>query len=406
MTIWILALVLLAALAGLGYRQGAIRTVCSFAGIVLGVMLAAPLGRLLFKPLLPHLGVHSPIMIWLLPPLVAFVLIWIAFKAAGYTVHHKVTVYYKYQAGDLRLAFWNRLHHRLGLCVGLLNGAAWFVLISFVIFNFSYWTAQIASSDNETRTTQFINYLGRNLDNTGMDKVARTLAPMPPIYYKLADLAGLLIQNPDLDGRLGDYPAFLSLGERSDFQQLAQDKDFVSAWKHHAPAGQLLNDPQIKSILQNTDLVNTVWGLIRDNLDDLLTYLKTGQSPKYGSEKILGRWKFNAGVTAAMLLQSRPNIPAKEMRAARAWMQQIYAQTELVAGADGQVFLDNFPQVKPGKPPTVETATLQGKWKSDGDGYDLSLNGNGQTKSMSASTDGLRLKIKTDEQTLVFDRME
>ena len=44
MTIWVLAVVLLAALAALGYRQGAIRVGFSFVGILFGAALAVPLG--------------------------------------------------------------------------------------------------------------------------------------------------------------------------------------------------------------------------------------------------------------------------------------------------------------------------------------------------------------------------
>ena len=143
MTIWILALVLLASGAGLGFRQGAIRTGISFVGIVTAVTFAGLLGRLL-KPLLPHVGIQNPTLIWLLAPVEAFVIILILFKVAAFIVHRKVNLFYKYKAGDLRLALWERLNSRLGLCIGLLNGTAYLVLISFVVFNFCYWTVQIA----------------------------------------------------------------------------------------------------------------------------------------------------------------------------------------------------------------------------------------------------------------------
>ena len=51
MTIWLLAVLLLAALAALGLRQGAIRVLLSFFGIVIGGLLAGPVGHL-FKPLI------------------------------------------------------------------------------------------------------------------------------------------------------------------------------------------------------------------------------------------------------------------------------------------------------------------------------------------------------------------
>ena len=66
-------------LAGLGYRQGAIRVAMSFLGILFGYWLAGPLSgplTLLMKPL----GVKSPIMLWLLPPLIAFCVVNALFK--------------------------------------------------------------------------------------------------------------------------------------------------------------------------------------------------------------------------------------------------------------------------------------------------------------------------------------
>lgn len=43
MTIWLLAILLVASLAALGYRQGAIRVAFSMAGILVGALLAVPL---------------------------------------------------------------------------------------------------------------------------------------------------------------------------------------------------------------------------------------------------------------------------------------------------------------------------------------------------------------------------
>ena len=48
---------------------------------------------------------------------------------------------------------------------------------------------------------------------------------MPDNFYKVADLAGLIAQNPQLSDRLGRYPAFISLMERDDIQQLVKNSD-------------------------------------------------------------------------------------------------------------------------------------------------------------------------------------
>src|SRR5437773_11711442 len=122
--IWLLALLLLASLAGMGYRQGAIRVGISFIGILLGALLAPPLGHLL-RPALVAVGLKNPILIWVLGPFVVFVLISALFKVGALAAHQTVDVYYKYKAGDLRLALWGRLNQRAGLCLGLLNGTAY-----------------------------------------------------------------------------------------------------------------------------------------------------------------------------------------------------------------------------------------------------------------------------------------
>jgi hypothetical protein len=402
MTIWIVALLLLASGILMGLKQGAVHAALSFAGIIFAALLAVPVGKL-FKPLLPHVGIHDETLIWMIAPVVAFALVLVFFKVAGFVVHRKVNVHYKYYAGDLRLSLWERMNSRIGGCVGVLNGTAYLVLLCFVIYNLSYWTAQVASDDNESRSTKLLNALGHDLDSTGMDKAARSVATMPDDYYKVADLAGLICQNPQLTDRLCRYPAFISLLERDDMQQLAQNADFTNAWQSHAPMGEILNKPAVKTILKNNDLINTVWTTIETNMDDLTGYLKTGKSAKYDPERILGRWDFNIGVTVAMLREAEPNIPSSEMRSVRAWMITSYADTFFIAGSDGQAFLKSLPHLT-GKPPVTETADWKGSWTEDGDNYDLTLTSNGENKSMTAKISNDRLTLTEGKNVLIFDR--
>jgi uncharacterized membrane protein required for colicin V production len=405
MTIWILVSVMLLSLAAVGFRQGAIRMSFSLVGIIVSALLAGPLAKYV-KPMLPHAGIHDQTLIWLLSPVVVFVVLLIPFKTAGYFVHRKAELYFKYKSEGMQLIRWIRLNTRLGLCLGLVNGLAYLVLLSFIIFNASYWTAQIATSDNEGRLVKLLNRLGRDSETTGFAQIARAINPMPEISFKAADLAGLLCQNPQLRDRLADYPMLVSVAERDDFQQLGQDSDFQNAWKQHVPIWSLINSPPFKSIWQNPDAVNLVWGIVQDNFDDLYAYLQTGQPSKYGTEKIIGRWNFNAGATTAIMLQSRTVISSREMRAMRAAMTQSYARTAFVAGADGQAFLKNLPHFR--TPTTFDTATWQGQWKNAGANYNLSLSSVNRRQSMPAQidADGTRLTIVDDKNktTLVFDR--
>jgi hypothetical protein len=405
MTIWILALLLLAAGAGMGLRQGAIRVVISFIGIIISALLAWPLSGLI-RAVLPHIGFHNLVVIWLLPPFLVFVILLTAFKSFGLLVHHKVGVYYRYKTDDIHLILWERVNKRLGLCLGLLNGLAYFVLVTVVIYDFSYWTVQVASSDEEGFPVRTLNRLGLDLQDTGLVREARAIDPMPEIYFKAADLAGLLYQNPQLLDRLSAYPAFLSLSEQDDFKQLGQNVDFQIAWKSHAAIGQLLDNPQAQAIWQDWDKSGALWNLVLTNFDDLAGYMQTGRSVNFEKEPILGRWDFDVTASLTALAQARGNVPSGEMAAMRTIWSKAYANTVFVAGSDGQAFLKNLPHFKtqPNQPTTFDATTLTGQWKSDGNNYDATLTGSGAGKSGTAKIDGSQLTLKTDSDTLIFDR--
>jgi hypothetical protein len=400
--IWILALLVLASGVGLGLNLGAIPNAFSVVGIFFGTLFANLVGKLFRLVLFHFFGVTDPVSLWAIPPILGFFLVWIIFMSIGIEVHRRVAVYYKYKAGDLRLGLWERLNKRLGACVGVLNGVAWLVLISFVLFNYSYWTTQIAPSPNEGKMTRLINNLGEGMQSTGLDKTGRALGSVPDTFYKTANFFGLLVQNPDMSQRLGNYPAFISLTERSDIQGLANDSSLEQAWKSGTPMSAFENDATIKSMLKDTNLLNTVWTLVQANMDDLTNYLITGKSPKYDSEKIVGRWSFDLVPALGAFREANPKIKPTDMKVIRALWSQGFAQTTFVAGTDGQAFLKNVPDFKT-KPPS--SSTWQGQWSQDDTNYSLSMSVNGHTAQGMAQTDGLRLTIKLDNTIYVFERM-
>ena len=401
MTIWLLALLLLASLAALGHRQGAIRVAFSLVGIFFAALLAVPLGRLI-KPLLAIMGVANPILLWVLPPFVIFVVVLALFKFGGLVTHKKVDVYFKYKAGDLRLALFERTNARLGACLGIVNGTAYLVLISFVIYAFSYWTVQMASSENDPRGMRILNQLGRDLQSTGMARVARSVDSLDQSYYDTADLAGLLYQNSLLEARLLRYPGFLSLGERQEFQDIGSDTGFTAMRLKRAPIREVLDYPKAQAIFKNPDLQRQVWTTLRPDLADVRAYLETGKSAKYDAEPILGRWLFDANGSVMAYRRAKPNLPASETQKLKHWMADTFGKTSLVAAPDQMVVLKNFPQIKsqPGAAPTAETQTLQGKWKKDGNEYELELAGGADKRR--AKFEGSRLVVPGEVAAVVF----
>lgn len=400
MSIWILALVLLAAGVGMGLRLGAIITACSFVAIIIATFFAHLVGKL-FKPIIAHLVGVNPPLVWALPSIVGFFIVYIALMAVGFEVHRRVGVYYKYKAGDLRLALWERLDNRVGGCLGVLNGTAWLILISFFFFNLSYWTAQVGSSENEPKWVRVSNDLGYGMQSTGLDKAARAVGSIPDWYYRTANFAGLIMQNPRVTALLRDYPAFISLTENSDIQALSQDGGLVQAWNSGGPLNEIYGDSQVQSIIKNTNLCATIWNTVQSDMDDITNYVITGKSPKFDSQKIIGRWEFDVVPALGALLESQPKIRPNELKAIRAVWTQAFAQTTFIAGSDGQAFLKSVPDFKKNPP---ETDNWTGNWSTAGTNYDLTLSLNSQTKVASAQTDGLRLKIKMGQEIYVFQR--
>src|SRR4051812_19059031 len=242
MTIWLLAVLLIAGLAGLGWRQGVIRVAFSLVGILIASLLSLPLAKLI-KPLLSIFGIHNPVLLGILGPLVAFIIVLAAFKAGALATHQKVDVYFKYKAGDLRLALWERLNHRLGLCLGIFNGVLYFVLLSWAMYCLSYWTVQAATADQQPTTLNVLNRLGKDLDATGMSKVARSIDRLPESYYETADVVGLVYNNALLEARLSRYPAFLTLAEKPEFQDIANDAQFTEMRQKREPIINIINYP-------------------------------------------------------------------------------------------------------------------------------------------------------------------
>ena len=403
---WLLALVLLASLAGIGYRQGAIRVAFSLIGIVFGALLAGPLGRLV-RPLLVILGVKTPTLAWLLAPLIVFVLISVIFKVAALMVHQKVDVYFKYHAGDLRLALWERLNRRLGLCLGLANGALYLILLSSVIYPLSYWTVQLASSDEDPRLARILNRLGHDLESSGFAKVARSVDPMQQVWYDSADLAGLIYNNPLAEARLARYPAFLGLAERPEFQDMANDSQFTELRMQRQPIMTVLDHPKAQAILHNPELLNVVWTTVVPDLKDVPIFLETGKSPKYDQERILGRWTFNVGASMGLVRRTKPNISSTDMQKWKKWMAVVFAKTSFVAMTDHQAILKNVPQLKLPAAGTVSSGgmqTLKGQWKDQDGKYQLTLSGGIRDEQLPALIEGDRLTIAAEGLGLVFDR--
>jgi hypothetical protein len=315
-------------------------------------------------------------------------------------------MFHKYRAGDLRLALWLRLNSRLGMCLALANAALYLVLISFILYISSYWSVQLATSPRIPKALNILNRAGEDLEATGMADVGCAIDSMPAVYYETADLAGTLYNNPALKERLNDYPPFIALAEQPDFQGLAGDTQLAQAWQSRTSIDDLIKNASINSILKNPDLLKSFWGALEPDLHDLGSYLVTGQSPKYDSETILGRWNFNVNATIGLLRRSRPNIPSKEMARLKNRIAMEFSRTTFVAMPDHGSILKNFPHTRtaPGTPPVTEMLNVPGRWKNLDGRYALTYSPEGRAEEVIVDIERDRLTITGQGLELAFDR--
>jgi hypothetical protein len=402
MTIWLLAVLLLAALAGLGLRQGAIRVLLSFFGIVIGGLLAGPLGHLV-KPILSAAGVKHPVYLALLPPCIGFLIILTIFKIAGAVLNKKVELHFKYTSGELQLAMWERLNHRLGACLGLFNGAAYLVLVSVAAYLMSYWTFQMATGENDPKGVRLLNRIGHDLQKTGMYRVAGAVNRVPLTYFQAGDIVGLIYHNPLLQARLSRYPAIIGLSEQPQFQDLGNDTDFTALLVRQPPIIEIINYPKVQAIIQNPDTVKAITNALLPNLTDLQHYLETGKSQTF-TEEILGRWDFDVPQTMSLVRKANPNMSAAEAKKYRASFTSSFAKTSFVAAPGGVAKIKNFPHINRGNPPTIELQEAQGQWSGSGGTYTVSLQIEGKEQQLTGAIHGDRLALSSPDLNLGFVR--
>lgn len=401
MTIWLLAVLLLAALAALGLRQGAIRVLLSFFGIVIGGLLAGPVGHL-FKPLVIAGGLNSPVWIAFLPPCIGFLIILTIFKVVGAVLHKKVELHFKYNTGELQQAMWERLDHRLGMCLGFFNGAAYLVLIVGAIFPISYWTVQMSTPDQDPKTLKLVNRMGKDLESTGMSHVSVAVNNMPTNYYLAGDIVGLIYKNPLLEARLSRYPAIIGLAEKPVFQDLGSDPAFTELRVKQASLMQILDYPKVQAIVQNPETIKTITNALLPNLSDLQNYLLTAKSQTF-SEEIYGRWDFDVATTMVLYRKAHPNATALESKNVRNAYRSNFAKTTFVAAPGDLAFLKDYPHVDMNaRPPSIQLQNSQGQWSGINGTYTVNIQVDGRDQALTGEIHGDRLNLSNGELVLGF----
>src|SRR3954462_10568533 len=269
MSIWILAIVLCAIFGAIGFFSGAIRTALLWLGVIIASIITGAIAPKLIG-LMPKVGIHHPLWIEFTPYIIVFGLLALVVYAVGFGVHHKVALVYKYQRDDYSRAKWEVMNKNVGLALGLLIAVMMFCLGARIAYVGGYLTAQVAEEKNNPFWINFLTSAREDMHSTGLDKALAALDKTSNRFYDAADVIGLIYHNPALQGRLANYPYFLSLSQNSDLQEIGADKEYNDLIFGKAAFGAIINHADTKRILANQEILDQLKGV---DLKDLKTYL-------------------------------------------------------------------------------------------------------------------------------------
>lgn len=432
MSIWILAIALLLIFGAIGFAKGAIRAGVSLVGILIGVAVAIPLGRALKGIMGPIVGTN-PVWLAIVPPLIAFALVYLIFVGLSFFVHQKVAQVFKFKHDEVQHIRWERMNRHVGASLGLLSGAILFLYASGLIYAAGYLTTQLSAEDNNPAMVQFVNSARQGMVDTGFDKAAARFQPASKLYYESADVLGLIYHNPAIQTRLARYPYYLPLAQRTEFQEIAGDKEYKDLVFGKAPITQLIDQPRTQSLLGSPEIMDY---LKATDLKDLKEYLRTGISPKYAEQEIIGVWNLDKHGVLTFRRKANPDIKAREMRALREELEKL-PPISLVAMPEGRILVQTGdakpaeaaaeqepvdpmvarygPQYGRGPQPQQPAAPVappapsfvpklgdEATWKEEAGSYTVSVDANGKQIAGNARVRGDEMTLAFGDVTLVF----
>jgi hypothetical protein len=394
--VWILALLCMGLTGMAGLRRGAICAAFSLLGLLAGLCLAGPLSPLAGH-LLPVLGFQNPLWQLFVPEAIAFLGVVILFKILGNILHQKVSLHYKYKTDENLYFRWERLYNRLGLCVGLLNGAFYFFILMLPVYVAGYFTTEAAGAD---LTGRLLTTLRAELHDSGLDRVVAAHDPLPPSTYQAADIADLVLRNPPLTKRLLRYPPLQALSQQKEIQDIASDQGLQEMFQKNASLSDILAHPKIQAILTNADLTGQFRTLLDGDLADLQEYLNTGKSPKF-DEGILGQWNIDVPATWDGERKRHPEATRAQIMAMNNTMVPSISAFSLMATFDNKILLE---KVHPKTPQTGAWSVTPGTWKKAGAGYEITFpSATPATVTATPAGDGT-LELPWNNWILVFNK--
>ncbi|NBV25415.1 MAG: hypothetical protein EBS05_26315, partial [Proteobacteria bacterium] len=323
-------------MGALGRQVAGIRMGISFLGAVVALFVAGPLAPHV-RTVLGAVGFKDPVTVWMLAAPLAFLGVTLIFNSIAVTAYLKIGSYYKHRApDDVRMRF-ERVEGQLGMCIGLLSAVVYLIAGSAYVYHLGYVTKQIESPSDNPIWLKLVNKMREDLTSTSFDRVAAAVTTPSPKLYQTADLIGLLYHNKELQGRLQDYPLFVSLTEAADVMTLVTNESFAVLLPAQTNATLILKDPTTDQLLAHPEIQRVLNEL---DMDDLTAFLKEGVSKKYSTEPMIGKWQIDLAGTVKQFARGNAKAAGvNEQRRLQAILRLKAFDYRLVTTPDQKVFV-------------------------------------------------------------------
>ncbi len=445
MIMWLILIALVGALGWLGGRLGAVRMSINILGLMVSTWAGFKFGPKLMNTFAKIGDGGNPLLLYLAPVLVVFLVSYIVFLCLSYVTGDQVYLYYKYKIIDDKRMAWEKMNSKVGMCLGVASAITHFAVLGLLVYTMGYWTTQLhgegggssgsgsssgGSSSSKAKKVpsggggmstlvSIANPLRASLAKSGLEKFIASLDPLPANFYALADVVGLVYHNPSAARRFLSYPGTIGLAELPEFQAMAAD-DFQTTWAAKPELPNLLITAQSRALFKNLTLLKQVTEI---DAKDAYDYLLNGKSDKYKDEPILGRWEIHLRSTLPLVGTNNPAVLSDiaTLSMLRQNMARLVNDIALLATPESQVLIKGrFENEKPlvdmlnGRVPSVRTNSpntktlITGTWKKEaGNGKYSVTFGTGSAKAESLEiAQNKSMTLSFSGGTLIFTKAD
>ena len=363
MWIYLLIGLLFLILAVEGYFKGGVNGVITLLGVIIAINFSGAFGEFAYGWLADKWPIGDfPFWHRVVPTVAGFITIALLFAIAGLVVSIIIRKRLADRWDEFQIDSYKGMNRKFGFCTGLITATVYSVMMLAIIYRLGNFTVPFQQEDGDEGMLAMLNESRVQLDDTPFLKIAAAYDTTPDLHYEIRD-ALLMIwddRGREMQDLMKAYPGFYALRYDPEIRSLIGDSEDDSSedssdnsygesyeddsgstggsegvgdslyhmWKSNdsLTLDQILSNSDVVAAVNNryeelktmepgSDEAKRLGAFIKDLTDEEEGFLRTGKSKLYGSDLIVGRWKFALNASLRETKKNYVDIKsAEEMR--------------------------------------------------------------------------------------------